>query len=154
MGSRAGFTMIEMVVALFLGLIVLLAVGGVITLNQKAYGWGREKAVLQQNVSETLERLVRVVRGARAVQVVSSAEYRTYDESLALAHSVRLLPAGTGGRIQLDGIDMSPSSCTFFSVVPNGDTTALTLVLELEDRAGNRVRYQTRSSVRNRDLEF
>lgn len=154
MDNRRGFTMVEMVIGLLLALIVLLALGDVMRLNQRAYGWGRDKIVLQQNASDTLDRLGRLVRMARSLRVVSPVEFQTFDESQTLAHTVRRVPVGVGGRIQQDGIDMVPPSCTRFDVTPNRDTTMLTIALELEDLSGNRVLFQTRTAVRNRDFEF
>jgi hypothetical protein len=152
--GRGGFTLVETVIGLFLSLIVVLALGGVMLLNQRAYGWGRDKIVLQQNVSESLERLSRLVRMSARLRVVSPVEFSTYDESDVLTHTVRRATVAGTGRLQQDGVDLVDRSCSVLDVQPNGDTTALTIGLELEDKSGNRVRFQTRAALRSRDFEF
>jgi hypothetical protein len=44
--------------------------------------------------------------------------------------------------------------CVAFVVSPDRDSTSVTLEVELEDGAGNRVRAMTRAAARNRIYEF
>ena len=149
MKSQAGFTPLETVIALSLSVAVLLALGGVMLLNQRAYGWGRDKIILQQNVTECLDRITRRVRMARRLEVVSASEFSTYDESGALAHTVRRALVGGQGRLQEDGADLVDRTCVSFTAQPNADTTALTVAVELEDRAQNRVKFITTAVARS-----
>lgn len=152
--DRSGFTLIETVIALFLSVMVLLALGGVLLLNQKAYGWGRDKISLQQNVTESLDRIGRVVRMSRRVVVTSATQFSTYDESGVLTHTIRRVVAGGVARLQQDGVNLIDRTCVSFDVQPNADTTALSVAVELQDNSGNRVRYQTTAALRSRHLEF
>jgi prepilin-type N-terminal cleavage/methylation domain-containing protein len=152
--GRGGFTLIETVIALSLALVVLLALGTVMLLNQRAYGWGRDKIVLQQNVSDSLERMSRLVRASHRLSVASTTEFSTYDEDEVLTHTVRRVTPTTTGRLQQDGSDLVDRACTLFDVRPNADTTALRIQVELQDGSGNRVLYQTRAALRSRDYRF
>jgi Tfp pilus assembly protein PilV len=143
-----GFTLIEFVVATLLSLIVVLAMGRIITTNLKSWEQGRDKAVLQQNVTEALEWMARQVRASRRIQVVSATELRCYDESLVLMHTYRWQGAGT--KLQQDGVNLSPRTCLQFSVTPDVDTTSVRLALQFEDKSGTRVAGTTRATVRNR----
>jgi prepilin-type N-terminal cleavage/methylation domain-containing protein len=153
-GTDRGYTMIELIIASVIALIVVLAMGKLILVNQSSWEGGRDKAVLQANVTESLEWMARSIRAARTAQVVDVDEFRTYDESGNLAHTYRLVVAGGGNRLQEDGQDLINRNCTQFVVAANADTTSLTLTLELEDKAGDRVAGMSRTTLRNRTLEF
>lgn len=152
--GRAGFTLVEAVIASSLGLIVVLAMGLIMLAGQRSWDWGRDRAVLQQNAADGLDWMARSVRRARSVRVISPAEFRTFDEAGLLVHTYRRV-VGTGPpRLQQDGADLIPRRCNRFVVTPDGDTTSLTLEIEIEDELGNTVAATTRSAVRNRDLTF
>jgi prepilin-type N-terminal cleavage/methylation domain-containing protein len=152
--NRKGFTMIELMVALFLSLIVIFAIGKILTSSQKAWSWGRDKAVLQANSTEALEWMARSIRAARRLQVVSTSEFRTYDENGALVHTFQRATVGGVGRLQQDGSNLVARTCTAFNVTPDPDTTSLSLTLELQDDSGNKIREVTRAAIRNRSFEF
>lgn len=153
--SRDGFGLTEMVIAMVLGLFVVLALGHIVLVNKDAWGWTQDKAVLQQNVTETLEWMARSVRAARRVEMASSTEFRTFDETGALVHSYQLVETTGGGhRLQEDGRDLSDRLCTQFVCTPGPDTTSLILELELEDKAEDRVAGMTRATMRNRNFLF
>jgi len=151
--DRRGFTLVEMMIACFLSLVVVLAMGKIMQQNVKSWQQGRDKAVLQQNVTEALEWMTRWVRAARTITVVSSSEFRCYDETGTLTHTFRRIAAG-GGRLQQDGADLVDRKCPSFTVAPDADTTRLTIVLELEDGAANRVAATTTAAIRNRYFEY
>ncbi len=146
--------MIELMVALFLSLIVLYAIGKILTTSQKAWSWGRDKAVLQANSTEALEWMARSIRAARTLQVVSANEFKTYDENGALVHTFRRTTVSGVGRLQQDGSNLVSRVCNSFTVTPDPDTTSLSLVLELQDDSGNKIRETTRAAIRNRSFEF
>ena len=128
--------------------------GSLILQNQRSWQWGRDKTVLQQNTTEALEWMARSVRASRRLAVVSDTKFRTYNENGVLVHSYeRTLVAGEG-RLQEDAMDLVDRRCTQFQVTTDEDTTSVTLVLELEDDAGNRVAVMTRATVRNLDYQF
>ena len=151
--SRGGFTLVELMIALFIALFVVFVLGRVILTNQRAFAWNQDKMVLQQNVTETLEWLARSVRASRTLQVVSSTQFRTYDEQGNLTHNYQLI-TGPPDRLQVDGNDLVSRNCTLFTVTPDDDTTSVTIQLELEDDSSNRVAATTRAAVRNRTFEF
>ena len=154
---RRGFTMIEMMIALLLSFIVVLAMGRIIQQNVRSWRQGQDKAILQQNVTETLEWMSRSVRASRRVEVAAAAmptaEFRCYDESGTLTHTFRRVTTN-GGRLQQDGVEFVARKCTGFTVTPDADTTRLTIALELEDGAFNRVAATTRATIRNRFFEY
>jgi Tfp pilus assembly protein PilV len=148
--SNKGVTMVELLIAAFVALIVVLAMGRIITTNIRSWNQGRDKAVLQQNVTEALEWMARSIRGARTIEVISSTQFSTYDETGSLVHTYAL----SGDRLHEDGSDLVDRKCTSFSVTPDADTTSLVLELELEDDAGMLVAARTRAAARNRTFEF
>jgi hypothetical protein len=145
---------LETVIALFLSVAVLMALGGVMLLNQRAYGWGRDKIILQQNVTESLDQIGRLVRMSRRLVVTSATQFSTYDENGLLAHTVRRALVGGVGRLQKDGVNLVDRTCVTFDVQPNADTTAITIAVEMQDVSGNRVRSHTTTALRSRDFEF
>jgi type II secretory pathway component PulJ len=150
----AGYTLIELFIALVLGLVVVLAIGKLLIANQRSWEWGRDKVVLQQNTTEVLEWMSRSIRSARTLAVVDSTELRTFDEGGALVKTYDT--AATGGQIRLreNGVPLIDRQCTRFVVVPDADTTSVTVIVELEDRAGSRVEAMTRVAIRNDSFEF
>ena len=156
-GSR-GYTTVELMVAIFLAFIVVLALGRIILANQRSWEWGRDKAVLQANLTEALEGVSRSVHAARTLEVILHggvpSEVRTYDETGALVHTFMTATVGTEVRLQRDGTDLVARKCTYFRAIPDNDTTSVTLVLELEDKAGSRVRATTRAAIRNRFFQY
>ncbi len=153
-GRRAGFTMIELMIALVLALIVVLAMARIILANQRAWEWGRDKVVLQQNVTEALEQMERSVRAANRLSVVGSTEFRTYDRHAVLLHTYRLVQVGADWRLREDGRDLVDRSCSRFNVLPGSDTTNVTIDVEFIDNSGDRVAATTRAAVRNRTFVF
>jgi hypothetical protein len=151
---RSGLTIVELTVALFLGLLVVLALGRIILASQSSWRQGRDKAVLQQNVTETLEGLARSIRAARQVVVTSSEQFATYDETGALVHAYAITGSGASRRLQQDGVDYVDRQCLQFSVTPNTDTTSLTILLELVNPDDVRVAAETRVVPRNVSYTF
>lgn len=152
--ASRGYTLVELTVAVFLAFLVVLALGRLMLASQRSWEWGRDKAVLQQNATEALEEMARSVRAARLVAVDDTTHFETYDELGHRVHSYARTLVGGHWRLQLDGHDLVDRDCVRFRVDPDGDTTSLTILVELTDRADNRVAAMTRSAVRNRPLEF
>lgn len=152
--SQQGHSTIELVVAAFVALVVVMSMGYLILQNQRSWEWGRDKAVLQQNTTEALERMARSVRAARTLVVESDIKFLTYDENGVLDHTYERAVIGVEGRLREDGSDLVDRRCVRFQVAPDEDTTSVSLLLELEDNAFNRVAATTRATLRNRDYEF
>ena len=152
--DRAGFTVLEAVIATFVALVVVFALGRLILVNERSWEWGRDKTVLQQNTTEALEWMARSIRVARRIVVASDSEFSTFNEHGVLVHTYERAIVGSAGRLYEDGADLVDRNCTRFRIVPDEDTTSVTLDLELEDNAGNRVAATTRATLRNRTFEF
>lgn len=152
--GRSGYTIVELVVALGISLIVVLALGRVMLVNQSSFRQGRDKVLLQQNASEALERMAHSIRAARELQLVSATEFRTYDASGALVHTYRRQLTAAGQRLLEDGQELSSQHCAALSCAANGDTTSLTISLLLENGDGEQVARQSRITLRNRTIAF
>jgi len=85
--SARGVALVEFVIAGFIGLVVVLALGRIVLMNGRAWSWGRDKAELQANATEALEGMARSVREARRVVVDSPTQFRTYDSQGNLVHT-------------------------------------------------------------------
>lgn len=149
-----GFTLIELMVASFISLIVLAGLGQLILVNQKTWNWGRERVVLQQSVTQVMDRISWEVRASNKLLVLGSNRFRTYDELGNQTHEYRLLGSGSTARVSEDGVAMSDLLCSAFTVASSSYNTNLTINLELEDDNGNRVAAMTRSTIRNKALSF
>ena len=110
--------------------------------------------MLQQNSTESLEWMSRSIRAAHSIAVIDTSEFRTYDDAGTLLHTYELVNVGGINRLHQDGSNLVDRRVTRFLVVPDDDTTSVTLTLEIEDRAGSRVEAITRTAVRNRSFEF
>jgi len=157
--ARGGFTLIEMVITMMIALIVVLGMGRLILANQRSWEWGRDKVELQANTTESLEWMARSVRGASYLQVTSATRFRTLDRNRNVLHTYERVTVGGQGRLREDGQDLTSRNCTAFQVTAfrdpvSADTTSVRLLLELQDRTGNRVGASTRAAVRNRALVF
>ena len=151
--GQRGFTLTELMIASFMSVFVLLALGRLILMNQRSWEWGRDKAVLQQNTTEALEWMARQVRAAHSIAVVDSTEFRTYDSSGTLLNTYRRVVSG-GGRLQQNGSDLVDRRCTGFIVTTDDDTSSVILQLALEDDSGSQVAATTRAAIRNRSHAF
>jgi hypothetical protein len=149
-----GVALIEFVVAGFIGLLVVLALGRIVLMNGRAWGWGRDKAELQANATEALEWMARSVREARRVIVDSPTQFRTYDSQGNLVHTFSRQTSNGEMRLREDDHDLSARTCTQLAVTPDNDTTSVTLRFELQDHSGNRVSVLTRAARRNIVYEF
>lgn len=152
--SQNGFTMMELVIALVIGLVVVLAIGSLVLQNQRSWAWNKDKTVLQQNVTECLEWMARSTRAARSLEVVSDQKFKTYDENGTLVHTYQRANVAAKYKIREDDHDLVDRVCTRFQVSPDNDTTSITIEIELRDEAGNLVAGSTRAAARNRSYEF
>ncbi len=152
--NQFGFTILELMVASMISLIVVIGLGQLILTSQKAWGWGADKVELQRNVAESIEWMARSIRSASSLVVAGSEDFTTYDADGNLLHRYNLGLSGGEKRLLEDNSDLVEQQCMDFVVATNADTTSLTLTLELQDDAGNRVAAMTTATLRNRTLEF
>lgn len=152
--GRSGFTLIEMVVALFVSLIVVAALGKIMLVNSRSWKLGNDKVYLQQNVSEAVSRMAHSIRSSRRLRLISATEFRTYDETGTLTHTYRKYATASGQRLQEDGRNMTPWACNAFSCTANADTTSLTLAVTLQNTDGETVARRSRITLRNRTMSF
>jgi hypothetical protein len=156
MTARGGYTLVELMIASFLSVLVVLALGWLILTNQRSWERGRDKVELQANTTEALEWMARQIRPAHSLAVPDSNQFVAYDRAgTEIARFQRVVQAGQGRlRDALGGNDVVARDCTRFHVRPDADTTSVVLTLELRDRAGNRVGAAARAAVRNRHRTF
>jgi hypothetical protein len=169
--------MIELMAAFALSMIVVLLLGKIVLSSQKAWQWGRDKALLQQNATETLEDIARSVRASYSLRVSGSGNngaLDTYGDSLKTLHNFYRIDNSTGvpklrkdvyrnGALTLS-TELSPRKCVQFRVTPDStktDTTSVFLRLTLEDNEatppatqGARMQATTRVAIRNRSFEY
>lgn len=147
---QAGLTMIELLVALSLVIVVVLAAGFVYMTNQRSFRQGREKLLVQQNLSWCVEEVSRDLRRAWRVDHVDAQKIVLYDvDGLAFA-TWELGSEGGQGRLLRNGTAQAPEQCTrlVFSV-ETPDTSAIGIDLELADASDNRVRLGDVVHLRN-----
>jgi type II secretory pathway pseudopilin PulG len=154
MRNRRGYTMLEMILALVIGMVVVLALGRIFLTSQRSWEQGRDKVELQANTTEALEWMARAVRAAAFLEVVDQSHFRTYDAAGNQLHEYERVVVDGTGRLHEDGNNLVGRRCTLFQVVADAETTGVTVTLELEDRAGDRVNALTRATIRNRPLAF
>lgn len=146
--GQRGITLMEMMVSILASLIVVMALGRVMTINSQAYDSNRDKSDSQSNASLILERMTRATRQASVIEVVSSDEFRVRDGAGNVVHTYSRSGSGSGARLQEDGVDMSPEACTQFSITADSDTTSLLLSLTLAGDDGSTVSTTTRVAQR------
>jgi len=151
--NQRGYTLLELMVAGMLSMFVLLALGKLILVNQQSWEWGRDKTVLQQNASLTLERISARVRAARSIAVADSTEFRCYDATGSVTDVFRRV-VNSGGRLQHNGLDMVDRTCNAFIVTTDDDTTSVTIQIELADNSDERITAMTRTAIRNQSFTF
>jgi prepilin-type N-terminal cleavage/methylation domain-containing protein len=151
---RAGFTIVELMIALFISLIVVLAIGHIMLVNQASWRRGCDKVYLQQNATEALECMAQSIRSARDLRVVSATQFQTYDDVGVLEHTYRRYQTSTGPRLQEDSRNLSEQDCSAFACTANADTTSVTISLQLQNQDGELVTRETRVTQRNRTIAF
>lgn len=148
----AGIGLIELFVGLFLALFVALAAGFIYIAGDRAFRQGREKMQMQQNVAFCVEAISRDLRRAHEVQLTGNGGLSCIDVqgTVYSTWDVGLTPEGT--RLRHNTEPAAPEDCTVleFEIV-NADTSTIGLALELADAAENRVRMETRVSLRNKE---
>ena len=151
--GRQGATLVELLVAVVLAGIVTLAAVILYLLNERSFDQGREKLMAQQNASWCLEAIARDVRVARRVDLVTAERMVLYDIDGAPISTWARGTVNGQSLLQRNGRSMAPEVCTAlrFTLV-NLESTAVDLMLELEDPAENRIRLETRSALRNHDV--
>ncbi len=149
---QAGYTMAELVIALLLTLLVALAAGTIVLTNQRSFRQGQGKLTMQQEAARAVEQMARDVRRARWMDSPSP------DQLVLLASDgtqFRIYSLGASGGVQKvlqDGAPLVAQECTGLSFTTNPDTTAVFIVLELRDKADNRVKMESTAAIRNRNF--
>ena len=151
---RGGYSMIELLVALGIGLIVVLALGHIVLASQRSWTWGREKVTLQANMAQALEQMERAAHKARWITVPDSNQFRVFDENGVRRTAYRRVNVGGRWYLQEGGHVLVPPVCTRFRVQPNNDTTCVVITLRLVDAYGNVMVGRTTATVRNRTLAY
>jgi len=143
----------ELMVALVASFIVVLALGKLVLVNQQAWRDCRDRALLQQNLSQVLDWFALDVRGATRIDLQGTTGFRLLDAAGRQLHAYTLQTTQGDTLLQRDGRVIAPRTCHRFSVQANRDTTALTITVGLRGENGKRIVGSTIIAVRNRDLE-
>lgn len=143
----AGFTLIELTLAMTLTALVALIVGVIYLTNQRSWKQGQEKLILQQEVTRCVEQIERDVRGARWVGYSGPQDIRTYDATGTETHHYYL----SGDKVYQNGSPLTDLKCTQLTFGINPDTTIVSMAVELEDAVGNKVEVETKAMLRNRN---
>jgi hypothetical protein len=138
-------------------LLLSLFLAGIATVflaNQNAFARGRDKVVLQQNVTWAQEWITRGVRAARTVTITNSdSDLRTFDVDGNLicryyrdSGTSKLMFQETSNATAKELLPEKVNSLTF---TPNADTTRVQYVFEVEDRNFNKVIIRSSAKLRN-----
>ena len=151
-GRARGFTTIELMVASLIALFVALAAGSILFSSQRSHRQGQDKLVMQQEATRAVEQIARDIRRSRWVDWNSGVPSRIAlrDHFGAL---IRVYDRGAVAGVQKarqDGAALTDHECTQLTFTANSDTTTLSIQLELRDRAGNKVKVESKASIRNR----
>jgi type II secretory pathway pseudopilin PulG len=109
---QSGLTMIELLVALSLAVIVVIAVGSVYLTNQRSFRQGREKLLTQQNLSWCMEEVARDLRRAWRADRVNAQKIVLYDTDGLVFATWELGSEGGQDRLLRNGTAQAPEQCT------------------------------------------
>lgn len=146
----AGLTFVEFIVAAFLASVVVAAAGLIYLTNQRSFRQGREKLLVQQNVSYCVEQMTRDIHEAWRADHVNDNKIVLYDVGGLVKSTWELGTVNGENRVFRNGIAVAPETCTdleFTVLAP--DTSVLGMTLELEDASLNRVKVESRAELRN-----
>jgi type II secretory pathway pseudopilin PulG len=145
--------MIELMISIVLLSLFLAGVATVFLANQNAFARGRDKVVLQQNVTWASEYITRTLRYARTVTIAGgNSDLSAYDFEGNLicryyrdsgASKLMFEVAGQPAR------ELLPEKVNSLAFTPNGDTTRVQYVFEAEDRNYNKVVIRSSAKLRN-----
>jgi hypothetical protein len=142
--------MIELLVALSLVIVVVVAAGFLYVTNQRSFRQGREKLLVQQNVSWCVEEVARDLRRAWRVDHVDAQKIVLYDVVGVAFATWELGSEGGQDRLLRNGTAQAPEQCTRLTFsVEAPDTSAIGVDLELADASDNRVALGDLVHLRN-----
>ncbi len=145
-----GYTTIELLIASFISLFVVIAAGTVVFTNQRSFKQGGNKLAMQGEASRSVEQIERDVRHARWVDYGSVSDITLYDQAGDLIHRYYLAGSGLDARVMQDNQPLVDDTCTLLHFEINPDTTTVVIQLQLQDPAQNKVRVDSKASIRNR----
>jgi type II secretory pathway pseudopilin PulG len=151
MRRDAGFTFVELGVALLLAAVVAGAAGVIYLANARSFRDGREKAILQQNLTWCVEAISRDARAASRAQVPSAQRMILYGVDGSVLATWDLVSANGASHLRRNGKVMAPEACTalVFSIA-NPDTSTVGVTLEFMDPEADRIQMTSRITLRNR----
>lgn len=151
--SQAGVTLIEFLIAMLLSGLVALAAGFIYLTSERSFRQGREKVVTQQNAAWCMEELSRDLRASRRVDLVNANHAVLYDVEGAVFAAWRRGPDAGVDRLLRNDEAMAPEECTLLEFAYlNADSSTVSVFLELADDGINKVRLDSRVTLRNKRL--
>lgn len=154
--NQRGVTLMEMMVSILASLIVVMALGRVMTLNHQAWDSHRDKSDVQNNAALILERMSRTVRTASTIEVTGGDSFVVRDGAGNTVHAYALSGDGSAARIQEDGVKMADETCTMFDVRATGrydELVAFVRDMESDSRLAEVHHFVIRSPLIGSDLE-
>jgi Tfp pilus assembly protein PilW len=148
--TAIGFTTIELMIASFLAIIVVLAAGVIVLQSNTSFRLGNDKVVMQGEATRAVEQIARDVRRSRWLGYSSGAPsrlvcYDTFGNQFSVYDW-----AGAGTKATQNGSPLTDYPCTDLTFDPNADTTTVNIVLELQSKGFDKVKVESKASIRNR----
>jgi hypothetical protein len=124
--------------------------------NETAWDASRGKIGIQQETHRCLEEICRDVRAARWIGYDGGKpdELSLFDQEGVRFRRYRLETQDGVDRLFQDDLPLAEAECTRLDFRINADTTTVTIQLELMDEAENRVLYESKATLRNRQFEM
>jgi Tfp pilus assembly protein PilW len=148
--STAGFTTIELLIAGMISLIVVLAAGVIVLQSNESFRLGNDKVIMQGEATRAVEQIARDVRRSRMLGYNAGMPsrlvcYDTFGNQFAVYDK-------SGNQVTQNGSPLTDYPCTDLAFGINADTTTVDIVLELESKGFDKVKVESKASIRNRDF--
>ncbi len=145
-----GFTTIELMIAGTLSLIVVLAAGVIVLQSNTSFRLGNDKVIMQGEATRAVEQIARDVRRSRWLGYSSGTPsrlvcYDTFGTQFAVYDW-----GGAGTKATQNGSPLTDYACTGLAFGINSDTTTVNIVLELQSKGFDKVKVESKASIRNR----
>lgn len=151
---QSGLTLVELMIAIFISSVVVLALGRFVVSHERMIIGGRNQAYLQQEMSRMFDTLGRDIHSSHAVYANGTSQFSTYDRDGSVLHVYAKTASGGSYRLTRDGTALTDRACRMLNITTDADSTVLDLSLSLADVSGNQADGYIRLCVRNRALEF
>lgn len=151
--DQSGVTLIEFMVAIVLSGLVALAAGFIYLTSERSFRQGRDKLLTQQNAAWCLEEMSRDLRVAGRTELLNASHAVLYDAAGNNFATWKLGSEGGLNRVMRNDEPVVPEECTLLEFgYWNADSSTVFLNFELADEGINRVRMDSRVTLRNKRI--